>query len=163
MVIRVQVLMKFISKMYPCGAALTLMFLLAGCGRNMKYYEELHAGAYIAYFGSDRTIAKKALEAYVAEIEANRSEIEGLHQYNYNILAGDAWLRLASIYRSENLPREESFAMNRAVSYYDNDPNFIRDKRYSGLERHKRAEALKEMINQAENQGVPKWKNSSGK
>ena len=155
--------MKYMLSMHLCGAALMLMILLVGCGRSTKYYEEIRTDAYIAYFECDRSTAKKNLEAYVAEIEANRAEIEGLHYYNYNILAGDAWVRLASIYRSENLPNEEKSALAKAVGYYDKDPNFIRDKRYSGLEPSKRAEALKDMINQAEDNRPPKWKSSSGK
>lgn len=146
-----------------CAIALTLTLFLFGCGKDKSHYEGLRERTVVAYFGPDRIIAKNALTAFISEIEKNKAEIENLHCYNYNYLAGYTWLRLASIYESESQPDLEKFAMDRAVDYFDKDPDFIRDKRYSGLERSKRGEALKELIHQAEKNGAPKWKRNPEK
>lgn len=146
-----------------CGVVMTIMLFLSGCGKDINYYEELRKRTVVAYFGPDQIIAKNALTTFISKIENNRAEVEKLHCYNYNYLAGYMWLRLASIYEFENQPDLEIFAINRAVDYFDNDPDFIRDKRYSGLERPKRGEALKELIHQAEKNSAPKWKRNREK
>jgi hypothetical protein len=130
------------------------IFLTASCHKTAFDFAAESERAENIYNASDIALAKKTLESFISQSETNEKEARKTKDVNYDWIIAMACLQLASIYKANGDQDSSDIYMNKAIMYFDRDPQVASDPNYL---KDKRA-ALIDTLNKLENYKKPKWK-----
>lgn len=107
-----------------------------------------------AYYGPDKNVAENALTVFIDRAERHETSARNVKDLDYDRVLAIAWLQLASVHEIDGEQAKADQAIGKAIQYFDRNPRFTSDAKYSENKRR----SLRELLTQTENYQTPEWK-----